>query len=78
MEKEFEDLNIKLSIHCTLCIEERPPTISPRDWQRNETGWTEKGFQVWCKRHDVNVLHVDFEGQTHPASTNRLKRKTKA
>ena len=22
------------------------------------------GLQVWCKRHETNILHVDFEGNT--------------
>lgn len=57
-------------MHCVQCIAEKPGDISPRDWARLEMGWTPAGFQVWCTRHDLNVLHVDFEGQQHPANTN--------
>jgi hypothetical protein len=28
-----------------------------------EVGWTPKGLQVWCKRCERNVLHLDFEGR---------------
>lgn len=62
---------IKLFFHCTQCIREMPAGTSPSDWDENayEMGWTDKGFQVWCKRHERNVIHVDFEGRKHPADT---------
>ena len=49
-------------------MESLPPGTSPSDWARLECGWTDLGFQVWCKRHDINILHVDFEGHKHPAT----------
>jgi len=49
--------------HCKKCLEELPMGKSPRDFCRNEVGWTEKGIQVWCIRHEENVLALDFEGQ---------------
>lgn len=54
--------------HCRECLKEKPHGVSPRDWARLEIGWTLLGFQVWCVRHDMNVIHVDFEGQKHPAA----------
>lgn len=60
---------IKLFMHCGLCMAEMPAGQSPRDWAQLEMGWTPIGFQVWCKRHDCNVLHVDFQGQKFPAET---------
>jgi hypothetical protein len=54
--------------HCRRCLNELPVGTSPREWARLEAGWTAIGFQVWCQRHDVNVLHVDFEGCRHPAN----------
>jgi hypothetical protein len=53
--------------HCGKCLREIPAGQSPRDWAQLEIGFTELGLQVWCKRHDVNVVHIDFEGQRHPA-----------
>ena len=56
---------IELFFHCDKCIKEKPEDISPRDYAELEAGWTEQGFQVWCKRHEMNIIHVDFEGQQH-------------
>lgn len=53
---------IQLYFHCGLCLREKLA-------QNIEAGWTPKGFQVWCRNHDCNIVHVDFEGQTHPANT---------
>ena len=63
--------SIHTYMHCGLCLEEKPSDISPRDFAELEIGWTEIGFQVWCKRHDCNVMSIDFEGHTHPAETTR-------
>ena len=54
-------------LHCKKCIEELPDGQSPQSWASLEVGWTEVGLQVWCKRHGENVIHIDFEGEQHPA-----------
>lgn len=73
MEREIEaSLAIEAYMHCGLCLKERPDDVSPQDWARLEVGWTRLGLQVWCKRHKCNVVHIDFEGEKHPANTNRL------
>lgn len=59
-------------MHCGMCLSERPESVSPRDWAQVEVGLTPVGLQVWCKRHDVNVMHIDFEGHQHPANTATL------
>jgi hypothetical protein len=61
---------IGLFVHCAQCIRERPPGISPADWMALELGWTEIGLQVWCRRHQRNVMHIDFEDAQHPAQTD--------
>ena len=43
--------------------------MSPREYQKIQVGWTDHGIQVWCVRHDCNIVHLDFEGYTHPANT---------
>lgn len=63
--------NIFQYLHCGLCIEEIPKGTSPRAWSQLEVGMTDIGLQVWCKRHECNVVHIDFEGETHPANTSR-------
>ncbi len=64
-------LSIKLYLHCKLCIESVPPDTSPAEWADLAIGWTDPGLQVWCNRHQCNVMHVDFEGHTHPANLDR-------
>lgn len=63
------DRVIQAFMHCGKCLKELPSGTSPREYARLEAGWTEQGFQLWCVRHEVNVMHVDFEGQKHPANT---------
>ncbi len=64
-------------LHCGLCgmevaeKKEAGEEISQKEYARLEVGLTPKGLQVWCVRHDVNVAHIDFEGQKHPANTTR-------
>lgn len=35
---------------------------SPRDFAQIEVGWTIEGFQVWCKRHEINIADFDLMG----------------
>lgn len=67
--------------HCGLCVAEYKrlraddsPEVrdqSPGDFMRLEIGSTQYGFQVWCRRHDVNVIHADFEGKKITANMTR-------
>ena len=66
-EQEGGNNKIVMFFHCALCLEELPKGMTPREYQVNECGWTEKGFQVWCCRHDANVINMDFEGQRYTA-----------
>lgn len=60
-------------VHCSKCYEELPDGLSMKERQQLEVGFTDKGLQVWCKRHDCNVCHIDFEGQQHPANCESPK-----
>lgn len=62
------DMQIKMFMHCGRCLSERPEHLSPREWAQLEIGWTAIGVQVWCKRHEVNIVHIDFEGVQHKAN----------
>ncbi len=62
---------IELYLHCGLCFDEKPADISPKDYQKIQAGWTKQGIQIWCTRHNVNIIHIDFEGHKHPANTSR-------
>jgi hypothetical protein len=61
MEIEYDNQIVRF-IHCKKCLDERPPTVSPREYVQLEVGFTAPGLQVWCKRHEVNVMNIDFEG----------------
>jgi hypothetical protein len=62
-------------LHCALCvhdvIEGRAPGQSPASYSNYVVGWTPRGLQMWCNRHNCNVCNIDFEGAQHPAITTR-------
>lgn len=58
-------------LHCGLCIKGLPKGTSPREHASVEVGYTKQGLQVWCKRHECNIIHIDFEGQKFYANTFR-------
>jgi hypothetical protein len=63
--------NIQAFLHCALCLAETPQDQSPKDYQRIQAGWTKEGLQIWCNRHECNIIHIDFEGHRHPALTTK-------
>ena len=72
--KSMTDNSISMYIHCGKCLQDfkddAPGTDgkSPSTYSQLEIGWTLLGIQVWCRRHECNVVHVDFEGEKHPAA----------
>lgn len=62
------DKRIQTFFHCTKCLKQMPENESRETWGRFQIGMTPEGFQVWCARHQHNIIHIHFEGQTHPAS----------
>lgn len=61
-------LSIASYCHCGQCLKELPAGTSPQQWAQLEVGFSVLGLQVWCKRHQINVMHIDFEGHKHPAN----------
>jgi hypothetical protein len=57
---------------CRLCIAEVPLDIPLKQYQSVEMGMTEKGFQLWCKRHACNIVNIELNGSswTWDDSTN--------
>lgn len=47
-------------LHCVKCIEERPEGVSPAEYARLSVSLTPIGIQVFCQRHEINVIHVDL------------------
>ena len=55
-------------LHCKMCLTSKPLGVSMAEWGGYEVGWTKLGLQVWCKKHNANILHIDFQKQQHPAN----------
>jgi hypothetical protein len=66
------DNSIGQYLHCAKCIAEwkteKGAGESPQTYSRIQVGFTKIGLQIWCFRHDLNIAHIDFEGQQHPAN----------
>lgn len=58
----MKDNQIKTFFHCKQCINALPDDKSPREFAHLEVGWTPKGLQVWCIRHETNVVSIDLMG----------------
>ena len=58
---------IEQNIICSKCETEfllgSTDSRSLQDYSRLDIGFTSIGVQVWCRRHDANVIHIDFAGQ---------------
>ena len=58
---------IEQNIICSKCESEfllgSTDSRSLQDYSRLDIGFTSIGVQVWCRRHDANVVHIDFAGQ---------------
>ena len=48
---------------------------SLQDHVRVDVGFTDRGIQVWCRRHDLNVVHVDFDGAMPEADFRCLEKR---
>jgi hypothetical protein len=71
-DREIPNTNkIEMFFCCKLCLADMPDNTSMRQWSRLDVGWSKAGIQVWCRRHNCNVLHVDFQGMKHPANAAR-------
>jgi hypothetical protein len=54
---------------CPICEDEAPKHLSPREYSHIEAGFSDRGFQVWCLRHERNIIHIDFMEQDVVADT---------
>jgi hypothetical protein len=64
-------------MHCGRCLDEMPDNFSPREWVQLEVGFTPLGIQIWCKRREANVMHMDFQGHKFPANVSAITVSTK-
>jgi hypothetical protein len=64
-------LEINQFLQCRLCTTEAQALNKPvAEYARLSIGFTDVGIQVWCERHNVNVIHFDFQGRTVPANSD--------
>ena len=56
--------NIQNKIVCVKCENEElnlyPEGLPEKSYL--EAGFTEIGLQIWCKKHKINICHIDFNG----------------
>ena len=48
---------------------------SLQEYSMLDVGFTKIGLQVWCRRHNVNVVHIDFDGNRLEADFRCLEPK---
>lgn len=48
---------------CLKEIEALKLDVSPAEYANTQAGFTKQGLQVWCNRHNLSVVHIDFRGQ---------------
>ncbi|MEO1065831.1 MAG: hypothetical protein AAFW47_00490 [Pseudomonadota bacterium] len=69
--------NLTHPIVCAKCSEEvlqgRSGGLSMREYAQVDVGFTGIGIQVWCRRHNCNIVHVDFQGNRLPADFRCLE-----
>ena len=70
--------NITENLVCNQCYEEYcaglTDSSSLQQYSMLDVGLTDIGLQVWCRRHNVNVVHVDFGGNKLEADFRSLSK----
>ena len=80
-KKSLDKLHNKITnqIVCSKCeIEFMKAETGRRSLQEYsilDVGFTNIGVQVWCRRHEVNVVHIDFDGNRLDADFRCLEPK---
>ena len=61
MEMKNENMNeITTYFHCQKCVDGGMNPQSFRESTNVSVGFSEIGIQVWCERHQEEVLHLNF------------------
>ena len=70
---------IKEPIVCVKCSNELSQGLtdakSIQDYSRVDVGFTDRGLQIWCQRHQVNICHINFEGNKLESDFRCLEKK---
>ena len=71
---------IKETIVCVKCSDEfmggSTDAKSLQDYSKIDAGFTDRGIQLWCQRHQVNICYIDFEGKKLDIDFRCLEKKT--
>lgn len=70
--------NIKEILICNQCYQEYHAGLtdskSLQQYTILDVGLTDMGIQVWCRRHNVNVVHINFGGKKLVADFRNLQK----
>ncbi|MCE2516511.1 MAG: hypothetical protein J4F41_01480 [Alphaproteobacteria bacterium] len=70
--------SIKEPVVCSKCYDEvasgQTDAGSLQHYAALDVGFTDRGLQVWCRRHELNVVHVDFDGMALDADFRCLEK----
>lgn len=70
---------IKEPIVCVKCSDELTQGLtdakSIQDYSRIDVGFTSRGVQLWCQRHNINICHINFNGEKPEADFRCLEKK---
>ncbi len=71
---------IKEPIVCVKCSDELTQGLtdakSIQDYSRIDVGFTNRGLQIWCQRHQLNICHINFDGKKLSADFRCLEKKS--
>ena len=71
---------IKEPIVCVKCSHEflsgQTDSKSLQEYSKIDVGFTERGLQIWCQRHQLNICHINFDGKKLESDFRCLEKKT--
>ena len=70
---------IKEPIVCVKCSNEflsrQTDSKSLQEYSKIDVGFTERGLQIWCQRHQLNICHINFDGKKLESDFRCLEKK---
>ena len=70
---------IKEPIVCVECSDEfmtgQTDTKSLQDYSKIDVGFSDRGLQIWCQRHQLNICHINFNGEKPEADFRCLEKR---
>ena len=78
-ELEYLLYKINKPVVCAKCSEEFVGGLtdakSLQEYTKLDVGFTDRGFQIWCRRHELNVCHFNFDSFKPEADFRCLQKK---